>query len=69
MAGDAKKHLVVVGPNLTATDLDGVCESQYYPERTTFISEGAKKALFEDDTILKKLRELDATRATVLPFG
>ncbi len=68
MAADPKKDLLVVGPGLSQKDLDGPCESRFYPERTTFIGEGAKRALFEQDTILKKLRELEQARAEVLPF-
>lgn len=68
MAADPHKHLLVVGPGLTSADIDGRCESRYYPERTTFIEEGAKKALFEHDTILKKLRELEKARPKATPF-
>lgn len=69
MASDAKKHLIAVGPGIGPANLDGVCSSSYYPERTFFLEEGAKSALFEKDSLLKLLQELKKSHADATPFG
>jgi len=71
MASDPTKRLIVVGPGLDQSKIESApgMSMFIYPSRTVFLSEGAKRALNELDTIVKKLTDLEAATQTTDPFG
>lgn len=66
MAIDTRKQLIVVGPDAKRGWLDDKPNLPVYPERTHFISSGAKRALQDEDVIRKKIEEL--VKSVVDPF-
>lgn len=68
MAADPKKRLLVVDPSLTSQALETATGFTFYPERTRFLSDTARRALQDRDTLLKAITEFEGTAKTDAPF-
>lgn len=67
MSVDESRHLVVVGPGLTEAILDRAPGFSLKPQRTLFISKGAKETL-QGDHVRKKLAEIASQTTNEDPF-
>jgi hypothetical protein len=68
MAASPSKSLVVVGPSMLPVQLEAAMPRTFYPGRTSFVPDPAKKALLENDTIHKELIRLERTKPEASPF-
>jgi hypothetical protein len=70
MAAEPSRRLIAVGPNLDEPRLSSAPGFEnYYPERTTILTDKAKQALMDSDTILKTLVELMSEKQKEVPFA
>jgi hypothetical protein len=68
MATDPAKRLVAVAPDLTEKSIESAEGLQFLPERFHLVSESARSALLETDSLRKRIDELSRAGIDEQPF-